>query len=145
MLTKTIGILGVPLGSFAIIFIVIFMAYVSFAYCLYVDKLEEFDSILSSFVTLTTMFLGKFDVHAYFNNAPFFGPLMFASYMLLIQMVMINLFVGVICDGFVEIGKQEEEEEPADILEFISTRVKTIATGAGFFFFLPKIFQFYLP
>ncbi|XP_065658368.1 uncharacterized protein LOC100211692 isoform X4 [Hydra vulgaris] len=128
-LTKIFGIIGSPLASFAILFLTVFIAYVSLAYFLYVAKLEEYATFISSFVNLTQMFLGKFSVQQYFDNAPVFGPFLFASYMIFITMIMINLFVGVICGGFVEMHKPEEKE-PTNVLDFISTRVKSIASGS---------------
>ena len=131
VLIKTMGIISGPLASFGIIFFVIFMAYVSFAHIIYVDKLEEFETVASSFMALTTMFLGKFDMYAYFQNAPFFGPLMFSTYMLLVQMVMINLFVGLICDGFIEIGNSAPEDREPNVAGYISSQLKVIMDGNG--------------
>nr|XP_047143727.1 uncharacterized protein LOC100197078 [Hydra vulgaris] len=123
MLCKSVVVMASPLLGFGLMFIVLFMAFVSFTNCIYVDKLEDFQSVTSSFVAMTQMFLGKLSVSDYFNNAPVFGPIMFASYMLSIQMVMINLFVGLICDSFAEVGEQETEEEPS-VVGFIFDRVK---------------------
>ena len=46
------------------------------------------------------MFMGHFDLHAFLMNAPVFGPLLFFTYMIVITMILINLFVGIICDAF---------------------------------------------
>ena len=137
LLSKSISIMSGPLMSFGLIFLVLFMAFVSFTTCIYVDKLEDFQSIPRSFVTMTTMFLGKLSVSDYFNNAPFFGPLMFASYMLSIQMIMINLFVGLICDAFAEVSEQEAPDEEPSVFSFMINRMKNIkGKGIYIYFFL---------
>lgn len=130
-MTKTMKILGTPLMSFGMTFIIIFMAYVSFCHCIFADKLRDFNSVKTSFVALTNMFMGSFDIYAYLDNAPIFGPIMFFSYMLAIQMIMINMFVGIICDAFAEVGEQEDNEEKPSVLSFMANRVKSLAAPKG--------------
>ena len=126
MLTTTMKRCTAPLGSFGILFFVIFCAYVSFAHMIYVDKMEEFRKFGTSFTALVKMFLGKFDVYEYFNNAPTFGPLLFFSYMIIIQMIMINMFIGIVCDAFAEV-REEQEENEYEILAFLDKKFKKMA------------------
>ena len=126
LLTTTMKRVTGPLGSFAVLFFVIFCAYVCLAHMIYVDKMEGFRKFSTSFVALVKMFLGKFDVHAYFNNAPTFGPLLFFSYMIIIQMIMINMFIGIVCDAFAEV-REEQEENEHEILSFMTKKFKKMA------------------
>ena len=64
-----------------------------------------------SLVTLTLMFMGQFDLSEFYRNAPVFGTILFFTYMIVITMIMINLFVGIICDTMAAVGEEEEEEE----------------------------------
>ena len=64
-----------------------------------------------SLVTLTLMFMGQFDLSEFNNNAPVFGPILFFTYMIIITMIMINLFVGIICDTMAAVGEEEEGED----------------------------------
>ncbi|XP_065658340.1 uncharacterized protein LOC100206152 isoform X5 [Hydra vulgaris] len=125
LLSKSVSTMGGPLLSFGVMFLVLFMAFVTFTTCIYMDKLEDFQSIPRSFITMTTMFLGKISVTDYFNNAPFFGPIMFGSYMLSIQMVMINLFVGLICEAFTETNEEPITQDAPMVISFIFKKIKT--------------------
>lgn len=129
LLTKTVGILGKPMASFGVLFIIVFMAYVGFCHCIYVDKLFGYSSMMLSFVSLTEMFLGSFDIFELIDQAPFFGPIMFFSYMLLIQMVLINMFIGIICDAFAAVREAAGEEEEANVMSFMNNRMKNLTGG----------------
>ena len=133
MLTKTVGIIGGPMASFGILFIIVFMGYVSFAHCIYVDKLGGYSSIMLTFVSLTEMFMGSFDIHELLDQAPFFGPIMFFSYIVLIQMILMNMFIGIICDAFASVREEEDKGEEPDMMKFLSQRVKKFTGIQGFF------------
>lgn len=126
LLTKTVGILGPPMASFAVLFMVVFMAYVGFCHCIYADKLFGYSSFMLTFISLTEMFLGSFDIFELIDQAPFFGPIMFFSYMLLIQMVLINMFIGIICDAFAAVREASGEEEETNVLSFMANRMKNL-------------------
>lgn len=137
LLTKTMSIVGKPLRSFALLFMIIFMAYVSLAHCMFVDKLPTYSTVGKTFVSLTKMFLGKFKVYEFLDNAPVIGPILFFSYMLAIQMVLINMFVGIVCDSFASVREEEDNTQEADVLSYMANRVKKIAgstTGVWYFF-----------
>lgn len=127
LLTKTMSIVGKPLRSFALLFMIIFMAYVSLAHCMFVDKLPTYSTVGKTFVSLTKMFLGKFKVYEFLDNAPVIGPILFFSYMLAIQMVLINMFVGIVCDSFASVREEEDNTQEADVLSYMANRVKKIA------------------
>ena len=127
LLTKTVSIIGSPMLSFGVLFIVVFMAYVSFAHCVYVDKLEGYSSLMFTFVSLTEMFMGSFDIFELVDQAPFFGPIMFFTYIVLIQMILMNMFIGIICDAFAAVREESDEEEEGgdtNMLDFMSRRMK---------------------
>jgi len=131
LMSKTMSSLGAPLGSFGMIFVVLFMSYVSLSHCLFVDKLEDFKSPMETLVSLSRMFMGQFSIGDYFDNAPYLGPILFFTYMISIQMVMINLFIGLICDAFAESGEGEDDddEEKPNIFNFMKDQVKSITNN----------------
>ena len=157
LLSRSMAILGGPLGSFAMTFMVIFMAFVSMAHFVFVDKLEEYRSLMESIIAMTKMFMGQFDMEALKVNAPTFGPLIFMSFMISIQMIMINLFIGLICDAFAEVGGEEPsaEDEPPSMMSFMASQVKSMTGGgmivncssaqylSGFFLFVFLFFVFW--
>ena len=62
-------------------------------------------------LTLTLMFMGQFKLKEHLRNAPVFGVLFFFTYMVVITMIMINLFVGIICDVMAGVAEKEDVEE----------------------------------
>ena len=61
---------------------------------------------MSSIVSLLQMFMGNLDdFHALLTNAPVFGPILFFTYMIVITLILINLFIGIICDTFAAVDE----------------------------------------
>ena len=129
LMSKTMSQLGSPLASFGMTFVVIFMAYSSLSHCLFVDKLEDFRTFMETIKSLSRMFMGQFSITDYFDNAPRLGPILFFTYMISVQMVMLNLFVGLICDAF---GGDDDEEEKPDFFAFMKSQVKNIQNKGNF-------------
>lgn len=131
LLTATIRQSMKPLASFGIIFSFIFLSYVCLAHLLFVGQLENYKNFGSSVVSLTRMFLGQFDVPAYRAIAPILGPMMFFTYMVAIQMVLINMFIGIICETFEEVRIDiEKQSNDHEIVSFMTNRFKKIAGAA---------------
>jgi len=123
--SKTIASLGGPLGSYAMTFFVIFTAFVSLAHGLFADKLEDFRTVMETSMMLSRMFLGQFRINDYFDNAPYLGPVLFFTYMVCIQLVMINLLIGVICDTFAESEGNITEDRP-NVVNYVTKALKKI-------------------
>lgn len=131
LLTATIRQSMKPLASFGIIFAFIFLSYVSLAHLLFVSQLEDYKNFGISVVSLTRMFLGQFDVESYRAIAPFLGPMLFFTYMVAIQMVLINMFIGIICETFEEVRIDiEKQSNDHEIVSFMTNRFKKIAGAA---------------
>ena len=58
-------------------------------------------------VTLTLMYMGQFKLSDYLLAAPVFGAIFFVTYMIVVFMILVNLFVGIICDAMA--GAAEED------------------------------------
>jgi len=131
LLTATIRQSMKPLASFGLIFIVIFLSYVSLAFLLFNSQLQDYSNFGISVVSLTRMFLGQFDVPAYRSVAPVLGPMLFFTYMIAIQMVLINMFIGIICETFEEVRMDiEKQSNDHEIMSFMTNRFKKIAGAA---------------
>ena len=72
-----------------------------------------------SLVALTLLFMGQFDLSEFSTNAPVFGTIFFFTYMIVVFLIMINLFVGIICDTMAAVGEEEQEEEEGVPTDFI--------------------------
>ncbi len=131
LLTTTMKQSAKPLMSFGFIFFFLFLSYVSLAHFLFVDQLEDYRKLSTSIVALVKMFLGKFDVGAYFQVAPILGPFLFFSYMIVIQMILINMFIGIICETFEEVRTDlDQQSNDHEIMSFMTHRFKKMAGAA---------------
>ena len=131
LLTTTMKQSAKPLASFGLMFVFLFIAYVSLAHFVYVDKLADFKSFASTFVALVKMFLGQFSVHDYINNAPVIGPFMFFSYMVIVQMILINMFIGIVCETFEDVRNDlEKQSNEHEIMAFMTNKFKKFAGAA---------------
>ena len=128
-MSKTMSQLGSPLGSFGLTFVVIFMAYSSLSNCLFVDKLKDFRIFMETIESLSRMSMSQFSITDYFDNSPCLGAISFFTYMLSAKVVMLNLFVGLICDAFCE---NDDKEEKRDFLAFMKSQVKNIQKEGKF-------------
>ena len=131
-LLKTCSMLAAPLASFFVTFVIIYMSFVSLSHCIFADKLEGYRSVKMTVVTLLLMFMGQFDLSEFLSNAPFFGPLLFFTYMIIVTMILINLFVGIICDAFAAAGEDDDEEEDGpSVFPFMFNVVTNLRSNNG--------------
>ena len=86
--------------------------------------------------------MGQFDLSEFLANAPVFGPILFFTYMIVITMILINLFVGIICDTFAavdevrdaeeeELEKQRGGEEEPSVLPLLFHAITNIRSKGG--------------
>lgn len=131
-LLKTCSMLAAPMASFFVTFTIVYMSFVSLSHCIFADKLEGYRSVKMTVVTLLLMFMGQFDLSEFLINAPFLGPLLFFSYMIVITMILINLFVGIICDTFAAVGEEEDdEEETPGLFPFMANAITNLRSNNG--------------
>lgn len=125
VLSSTIKASAKKLASFMVMFLVIFMAYCFLVLLVFGPVLEDYRSIIRCMVSMMAMVLGSFEFYDFVEVNRFIGPAVFFSFMVIFQFIIMNMFIGILCDSFNDVRtdaiKQSNEYE---ILEFMTNRFK---------------------
>ena len=112
-------------ASFMVMFLVIFLAYCFLVWLVFGTALKDYRSIVRCMVSMMAMVLGNFQYYDLVDVHRIIGPAVFFSFMVIFQFIIMNMFIGILCDSFEEVRadavKQSNEYE---ILEFMTNRVK---------------------
>ena len=88
------------LKHFALVFLIMFTAFVLVFYLLYTDTLVGFRTFLTSLETSMQIILGKFDFTSMYEREMILGPLLFAGFSLFVIFIMVSMFVAILNDSF---------------------------------------------
>ncbi|CAF1484404.1 unnamed protein product, partial [Adineta steineri] len=104
--------------SFSMMFAIVFMAFLSLFYLLFVSKLSSCSSLLTTAQMLFEMTLMKFDASQIMGADAFLGPFCFALFMFLVVFVCLSMFLSIINDSFRH-AKDDNQKEDRLILSFM--------------------------
>lgn len=127
VLSMTIKTSASKLASFMIMFMVIFLAYCFLVYLVFGSALEEYRSFIRCMVSLMSMVLGNFEFYDLVAVNAVIGPAVFFTFMVVFQFILINMFIGILCDSFNEVRfDSDKQTNEYEILQFISNRMKAL-------------------
>jgi len=115
--TKTLQYAANELISFSLMFSIIFLAFLSLFYLLFLSKLESCADLLATAQMLFEMTLMKFDTKGFIDADAFLGPFCFALFIIIIVFVCLSMFLSIIIDNFRRARKNNVKDE--DILLFM--------------------------
>lgn len=131
VLSSTIKTSANKLASFMIMFLVIFLAYCFLVYLVFGPVLEDYRSFIKCMVSMMSMVLGNFEFYDLVAVNRFIGPAVFFTFMVIFQFILMNMFIGILCDSFDEVRNDSDKQaNEYEIVQFISNRIKAFA---GFF------------
>lgn len=116
----TLKYAGKNLSSFALMFSIVFMSFLSLFYLLFVSKMSSCSSLLFTAQMLFEITLMKFDAHQLIEADSVLGPLCFSLFILLAVFVCFSMFVSIINDAFR--CARENQTDGEDILSFMFQR-----------------------
>ncbi|RWS31890.1 polycystic kidney disease protein 1-like protein 2-like protein [Leptotrombidium deliense] len=115
------------LKSFCTVFLLVFFAFVQMFYLLFGLALKDFSSLVNAAETTFGMVTGKFDFDAMCAANRVLGPITFFIFVLIAQIILINVFLTLIISAFEtvkhDIGKQSNEFE---IVSFMMRKAKEL-------------------
>jgi len=114
-LLRTLGLAAPECVSFSIMFLIIFYSFVIMANIIFGFIDEAFSNMSDSSITLLMMQLGEFDYPALVAANPFYAPIFFILYNIVIVFVLLNVFVGIIADAY-EAAKHIDNDMNKDYL-----------------------------
>jgi polycystin 1L2 len=110
----------------SIVFIIIWIAFVQLMYFIYNNDLQGYASPIISMESAFLIILGKFDAKQFlYGTNSILGPLVFASYNMVITYFILNIFVSIITETFDKIrhyAKNHPEQNNVDIFKYLSEK-----------------------
>ena len=129
---QTLSHAGRDLLSFVSMFSVVFWAFITLFYLLFVGKLLTCSTLLHTAQMLFEMTLMKFDAHQLSEAAPFLGPLVFSLFILVVVFVCMSMFLTIINESFRDVREQASAHPDRDqhIFSFMLDRLQR-SVGLG--------------
>ena len=119
-LILTIKLAAAPLASFFLMFFILFLAYVQFAFIVFGIDNSDFASFSATLGSMLSLTLGSFDFDALRDSSRLLGPAFFFSYVVTVFFVVMNVFIGILSDALNEVAsdssKQDNEHEILDFM-----------------------------
>jgi len=109
-------------ATFFVIYMMIYMAFVLMGYQIFGPYVEGYSSMFKAVVSLFLASSGVVDYHDLVEGSPIFAPLFFFMFVIVIVFVMLNMFIGIICEAFAA----ESEETTVSLAEEISMVVQHV-------------------
>ena len=131
LLASTLKDAAKHLFWFAIIFLVVFLAYTQFFYLIYTQNLINFSSFIVAAETCMQMMLGRFDFYEMQQASQWLGPIFFLTYVVAVAYILINMFLSIINESFASVRDDlTKQSNDYEMVDFIVRRLKTL-TGVG--------------
>ncbi|CAF2671199.1 unnamed protein product [Rotaria sp. Silwood2] len=102
-LSETLAKCARDISGFAIMFFIIFFAYAQLGYLTFGIQVESFRAFQYSVYTLFLIILGIFDFQSLQQAHRVLGPLFFLTYVFFVFFVLLNMFLAIINDTYVEV------------------------------------------
>ena len=100
LFTDTLRHASRDLLSFMVMFSVVFIAFLSLFYFIFISSLRSCATLLQTARMLFEMSLMKFDAHELVTAQPILGPISFALFILVIVFVCMSMFITIISESF---------------------------------------------
>ncbi|XP_066301933.1 polycystin-2-like protein 1 [Branchiostoma lanceolatum] len=114
-LTMTVKKSCRPLLQFTFMAGIVLMAFTQMGNLLFGTKLQDYKNIPTSLQSLCTMMLGSFDFDALVDGHWVLGPLMFFSYQVMMQFILLSMFMAILMDVYAE----ESQDPNTDDLRMV--------------------------
>ena len=109
---------GKALISFAVMFSVVFMAFLCLFYFLFNARLQSCSSLFETTRMLFEMSLMKFDAHQLIDADAFLGPLTFSLYILIVVFICMSMFLSIINDSFRQARDKINQQRSEGLIAF---------------------------
>ena len=125
LFTQTISRAAMPLLSFLMVFAIFYIAYSILFYALFGPVLVEYSSFLTTIKTLFNTVMGAFDFEIVRENNRLFGPIIFFSFMMIMVMILMNVFLTILMDSFAEVQEDENlKSKDAEVVDHMLHQFK---------------------
>ncbi|CDS43464.1 polycystic kidney disease protein 2 [Echinococcus multilocularis] len=124
-LNLTLANCAKDIAGFGVMFFIVFFAFAQLGYLAFGTQVADFSTFATSLMTLFRIILGDFDFQALHDAQSFFGPLYFLVYIFFVFFVLINMFIAIINDTYLEV-KSNLLNQPSEfqMKSFFKQRLK---------------------
>lgn len=115
------------LQVFSISFLLYFSAFVITAYLLFGQTMTNYNNIINAAESMFAFALGAFDFQAMSAAQPFLGPLFFFSYIMVVYIGLMSIFLTIIGDSFTRVKENVAlRSNEYEMVEFMWKRFKDL-------------------
>ncbi|CAF3951966.1 unnamed protein product [Rotaria sp. Silwood2] len=119
-LSETLTKCAQDISGFAIMFFIIFSAFAQLGYLTFGIQIEGFRAFHYSVYTLFLVILGTFDFPALQQAHRVLGPLFFLTYVFFVFFVLLNMFLAIINDTYMEVKAELQNKKSSfEISDFV--------------------------
>jgi len=122
-LTNTVKKCMTGLASFSICFLILWMAFTQLMYLIYNDKTLGYATFIKSMESNFLIILGKCNLAPIVQQNYTLGAIIFASFNILIVMIMTNVLVTIISDKFAESRKEAKKIKVVSLMEHLAKKL----------------------
>ncbi|MBN3315646.1 PKD2 protein, partial [Atractosteus spatula] len=120
-LSSTMSRCAKDIIGFAIMFLIIFLAYAQLAYLVFGTQVNDFSTFQACIFTQFRIILGDFNFAEIEEANRILGPIYFTTFVFFIFFILLNMFLAIINDTYSEVkadlAQQKSEMELADLIK----------------------------
>ncbi|XP_048576120.1 polycystic kidney disease and receptor for egg jelly-related protein isoform X2 [Nematostella vectensis] len=126
MLSATVKLAAKPLFAYALVIFLVILAFAFLGTLMFGTQLPQYRTLTRSVVAFSEMMLGKFDFYELAEANRAFGPGLIFIYQLAMQFILLNLFIGILCESF-EVVRSDALQQPNEyeIVNYMTNRIKS--------------------
>lgn len=110
LMTKTLEHSIDELGAFSLVFCIVMFGFAQAHAMMFGRQLSNYRTIVDSFLTLFRAMLGDFDFNETYEINYIIGPLFFISFVGIAFLVVLNIIIAIIADGYVDANGARKAE-----------------------------------
>lgn len=127
LLGSTIIYASKDLKSFSVMFVIYFMAFCHAAYLLFGRHLKSYATFITTAEALLSMALGSFNFYDLQNVHGILGPLFFFSFVNLVTIGLLGMFLTIINDAFAVVkGSADLQSNDYELVDFMWKRFRNL-------------------
>lgn len=111
LLSRTLSQCAGDILGYTVMFFIVFLAYAQFGYLVFGPTTFGFHTFGDSIYSLFRIILGDFDFYALIRADRVVGPIFFVTYVFVVFFILINVFLAVINDSYVEVKSDMEDSK----------------------------------
>jgi len=119
---QTLQYAGKDLISFGMMFSIIFIAFLTLFYLLFISYIGSCSTLLETSQMLFEMTVMKYNVHDLTEAAPFLGPFCFSLFIFLVVFICLSMFLSIINQSFRRVKENNKKNDEQQIYSFIFDR-----------------------